>query len=137
MSKVEGSGVGLVITKQLVEMMQGRIDFTSEPNVGSCFWLDFLLEGMDSMIENTTTPAVASSLGEPLRLPRGYRILYIEDNKSNIRLLEQFFYRHSTLRFDVTEDAWLGIYKARQSRPDVIILDINLPGLDGFEVFKV
>src|SRR5690606_28093081 len=67
----------------------------------------------------------------------GYRILYIEDNKSNIRLLEQFFYRHSTLRLDVAEDAWLGIYKARQSRPDVIILDINLPGLDGFEVFTV
>ena len=64
-------------------------------------------------------------------------ILYIEDNPSNIRLLQQLFARYPQLQLDVAEEAFLGIYKARSEQPDVIILDINLPGMDGYEALSV
>ncbi len=136
-SKIEGSGVGLVITKQLVEMMGGRIGFASEPNVGSCFWLDLPEEGAGGIVEEMPPEEPAQSTSEPLAIAVPCRILYIEDNPSNIRLLQQFFRRYRQVTFEVAEDPWRGVYRARQLPPDVVILDINLPGLSGFDILKV
>ncbi|MGB3609328.1 MAG: PAS domain-containing protein [Cellvibrio sp.] len=135
-SKEEGSGVGLVITKQLVEMMNGKLDFTSTEGVGTEFWIDLPLsrEWNQDLINASKHQKYAPT---ELLVQQPKKILYIEDNPSNIRLLQQLFARYPQLHLDVAEEAFLGIYKARAEKPDVIILDINLPGMDGYEALSV
>jgi PAS domain S-box-containing protein len=136
-TNIEGSGVGLVITKQLVEMMQGCLDFTSAEGMGTTFWIDLPMAtewNADSIVRTSTnkdyTPA-------SLNVKRRCKVLYVEDNPTNIRLLQQIFARYPQLELDVAEEAFLGIYKARSTQPDLVILDINLPGMDGYEVLSV
>jgi len=136
-SKVEGSGVGLVITKQLVEMMNGKLDFISTESVGTEFWIDLPLSTEWNQDLIATPKHEAASAPVELLVTQPKKILYIEDNPSNIRLLQQLFARYSQLHLDVAEEAFLGIYKARSELPDVIILDINLPGMDGYEALSV
>lgn len=136
-SNIEGSGVGLVITKQLVGMMRGKMDFVSEEGVGTTFWIDFPIatEWNDKPVQklsNTKNYAPAS-----LNVQRSCRVLYVEDNPTNVRLLRQIFDRYPQLELEVAEEAFLGIYKARSLTPDLVILDINLPGMDGYEVLSV
>ena len=136
-SKEEGSGVGLVITKQLVEMMNGKLDFTSTEGVGTEFWIDLPLSrewNQDLIVAPKHHNKYAPT---ELLVKQTKKILYIEDNPSNIRLLQQLFARYPHLQLDVAEEAFLGIYKARSEQPDVIILDINLPGMDGYEALSV
>lgn len=136
-STIEGSGVGLVITKQLVEMMQGKLDFSSAENVGTTFWMDFPVATEWSA--DTLPSAHRKKDYSPaiLNVQRCCRVLYVEDNPTNIRLLQQIFARYPQLELDIAEEAFLGIYKARSTNPDLIILDINLPGMDGYEVLAV
>jgi PAS domain S-box-containing protein len=136
-TNIEGSGVGLVITKQLVEMMQGSLDFISAEGMGTTFWMDFPMatEWNEESIVRTVsgkdyTPAI-------LNVQRQCRVLYVEDNPTNIRLLQQIFARYPQLDLEVAEEAFLGIYKARSMHPDLVILDINLPGMDGYDVLSV
>lgn len=135
-SNIEGSGVGLVITKQLVEMMHGKLDFASTENVGTTFWMDFPVaaewnvETLPQSSKKDYSPAM-------LQVQRKCKVLYVEDNPSNIRLLQQIFARYPQLELDIAEEAFLGIYKARSNNPDLVILDINLPGMDGYEVLSV
>lgn len=137
-SKIEGSGIGLVITKQLVEMMTGSLNFSSVENVGTDFWIDLPLSAkwnQDLLMvgERRTNPYRPVDL----KVERHCKVLYVEDNPSNIRLLQQLFARYPQLELEVAEEAFLGIYKARSELPDVIILDINLPGMDGYEALSV
>jgi len=135
-SKIEGSGVGLVITKQLVEMMHGHLDFESTEGVGTQFWIDLPLA---TEWNQQQKEIIKSAEYAPIQLSfyEHKRVLYIEDNPTNIRLLQQFFERHSCLSLDIAEEPFIGIYKARSTQPDLIILDINLPGMDGFEALNV
>lgn len=139
-SSVEGSGVGLVITKQLVEMMKGSLDFVSSEGVGTEFWIDLPLCSEWNQDLITATKQHVSNARDvlvELQIKQKRKILYIEDNPSNIRLLQQLFARYPQLELDVAEEAFLGIYKARSKQPDLIILDINLPGMDGYETLSV
>lgn len=135
-SNIEGSGVGLVITKQLVEMMQGQLDFSSAEGEGTTFWMSFPVapewntDSLPPSHKKDYSPAV-------LQVQRRCKVLYVEDNPTNIRLLQQIFSRYPQLDLDIAEEAFLGIYKARSGKPDLVILDINLPGMDGYEVLKV
>ncbi len=137
-SGTEGSGVGLVITQQLVGMMGGQLDFYSELGEGSCFnvsmkrseeWTAAKAQKIDhDFIETQTID---------LNISESKKILYIEDNASNLRLMEQLLQRFSQLQLETANEAFRGLFKARTQNPDLIILDINLPGIDGFEALKV
>ncbi len=134
---IEGSGVGLVITKQLVEMMQGRLDFTSTEGVGTTFWIDLPLATEWNAETTARIASIQDYTPATLNVQRPCKVLYVEDNPTNIRLLQQIFMRYSQLELDIAEEAFLGIYKARSIQPDLIILDINLPGMDGYDVLSV
>jgi len=137
-SKIEGSGVGLVITKQLIEMMQGKLDFSSREGEGSDFWIDLPLSNeWNQDLLKTSSPSISRDGPVEMRVERQCKLLYVEDNPSNVRLLQQIFSRYPQFELDIAEEAFLGIYKARSGKPDVIILDINLPGMDGYETLSV
>lgn len=138
-SNIEGSGVGLVITKRLVEMMSGSIDYTSVENEGTVFWIELPTscpEGLalPHLIKDEPQPA---STELHLRLQQPLEVLYIEDNTTNIRLMRQIAERFEMINLDIADEPFTGVFKARQKQPDLIILDINLPGMDGFEVLSV
>lgn len=134
--QVEGTGVGLVITERLVKMMNGSISFASREGEGTTFWIDLPLAKEWKHMELNLADQ-ASAEHEVLNISRPARVLYIEDNPSNIRLMQQFMQRYPLLELDVAEEPFVGVYKARSLHPDVIILDINLPGMDGFETLSV
>ncbi len=137
-SGIEGTGVGLVITKQLVEGMGGVIGFSSELHTGSRFWVELPI----CEKQNLSAKADASAGSEAAQLPvlnitSEKSILYIEDNPANQRLMSQNFLRYPQLQLKIASEAVLGLFLARSSSPDLIILDINLPDLDGFECLSV
>lgn len=140
MSKIEGSGVGLVITRRIVEMMHGSIGFVSEENVGTTFWIDMPLcqQWHNSLPVMQRAPVLSAAHERPALLWQSpCRILYIEDNPTNVRLLQHMLLHYPVIELSVAEEAFLGIFKARCQQPDVIILDINLPGMDGYEALSV
>jgi len=135
-SSTEGSGVGLVITKRLVEMMGGDLSFVSREGEGSRFWIQLPQVADWSAMEREVPVQEVIGQGS-LQVSGERRILYVEDNPSNTRLMEQVFRRFSNLHLETANEAFFGLYKARTSSPDLIILDINLPGMDGYEALSV
>jgi CheY-like chemotaxis protein/nitrogen-specific signal transduction histidine kinase len=132
----EGTGIGLVVTKRLVELMGGAIGAESAVGAGSVFWIDLPL---------TTAPQLAVREAERAALARPQApdgtplrtLLYVEDNPANLELVEQLIARRPDLRLLSAADGNLGIEFARAYLPEVILMDINLPGISGIEVMKL
>ena len=135
-SNIEGTGVGLTITKQLVEAMNGRLGFESKTGMGSTFWVEFpAAAGANSGQSNDTE---RSQRNEPQEQTFGVAtILYIEDNPGNLLLMEAIIERIGSLRLISAHTAELGLAMAEKQLPDLILMDINLPGMDGFAAKKV
>ena len=132
----EGTGIGLVVSKRLVELMNGVIGVESTVGAGSVFWIELLLA---TAVETDEAPT-DSSQHTPPELPRGARLrtlLYVEDNPANLKLVEQLVARRPDMRLLSAGDAHLGIEIARTSLPDVILMDINLPGISGFDALRI
>ena len=129
-SGVEGTGLGLALCQRLVHAMGGSLGANSAPGTGSTFWvelpltqspLDRLAEQVNSLVDRP------SALGER-------KILYIEDNLSNLTLVEQLLAEESGIELITAIQGRLGLALARQHRPDLILLDLHLPDIPGWEV---
>lgn len=137
-SAIEGTGVGLALTKRLVELMNGRIVFDSEEGVGSTFCVEFPMT-----VKGRSTTINVVELEKPeaaVCAPRPQRdrplVLYVEDNPSNCKLMEQIFTTMPEVELLIATTSSAGLESAAVSQPDAIILDINLPGMDGYEVLR-
>jgi signal transduction histidine kinase/ActR/RegA family two-component response regulator len=130
----EGTGIGLVVTKQLVELMGGSIGVHSTVGVGTTFWVE-LVASEEPVLALTDFDGMASpGLSEAASLRT---LLYIEDNPANLALVEQLILRRSDLKMLTAIDGHTGIQLARTYHPDVILMDINLPGVSGFGCLKM
>ena len=132
----EGTGIGLVVTKRLVEMMGGSIGVDSRVGVGSVFWIELSLTTAPRFIARDTEDVSAERpqvpAGTPLRT-----LLYVEDNPANLELVEQLIARRPELHLLTAADGSLGIEFARVYQPEMILMDINLPGISGLEAMKI
>ncbi len=134
-TEVEGTGIGLTIAKRLMDLMAGNIGVQSEVGKGSTFYLDVDIS-RESVVESDKHRVESAPL-EPLSDKPEYSILYVEDNPDNVKLVSQVFAHMPWVRVLSAADARLGIDLARAHRPDLILLDITLPGMDGFAAFDI
>ena len=132
---MEGTGIGLVVTKQLVELMGGAVGVESTVGVGSEFWIEL---NVDEKTQLATGSLIPEPVSEQARGRGGlHTLVYVEDNPANLMLVEQIIADHPQLRMLSARDGNQGIALARTHLPDVILMDINLPGMSGFEALKV
>ena len=132
----EGTGIGLVVSKRLVELMKGQIGVLSTVGTGSVFWIELNTES-DPHAE-LIKAAIASS--HDIGIGSGTRprvILYVEDNPANLKLVERLILRRPDLRLLTAGNGKDAIDLSRGYLPDVILMDINLPGMSGIEAMKL
>ncbi len=134
-SEIEGTGIGLTITKQLMECMDGSVRVASKPGEGSVFTLTIPKGNQELASEELFLEPVkkASNAGKKLKK---HVILYVEDNPANLNLVRHLFRRRSDVELLTAPDAKLGIELAVAHRPNLILMDINLPGMDGTTAMK-
>lgn len=132
-SEVEGTGIGLVITKNLVEMMGGEISCRSELGEGTTFLLELNVLNED-YIDAISEEEVGVTF-QNIKKDK-YNILYIEDNPANIRLVAQILSREKDLQLSTAMEPLLGLSLLAKKKPDLVLLDINLPGMSGFGVLE-
>jgi CheY-like chemotaxis protein len=135
-SAEEGTGIGLVMSKRLVEMMGGAIGVESTVGLGSVFWFDLNSAVAPHLVlEHSGSPEITQAQvrdGAPLKT-----LLYVEDNPANLKLVEQLIARRKDMRLLSARDGNRGVDLARAHHPDVILMDINLPGISGIEALKI
>ena len=132
----EGTGIGLVVCKRLIELMGGVIGVESTVGTGSVFWIE---------LDRTPEPLTAGGVAMPVertaaRIPaeaRSRTVLYVEDNPANLMLVEDLLARRPDITLLTAQDGGQGIEIARASRPDLILMDINLPGISGVAALRI
>ena len=135
-STEQGTGIGLVMTKRLVELMGGVIGVQSTPGKGSVFWIELNLTTERSLTVQTPPPPALAQPAAPAT-PQQHTLLYVEDNPANLMLVEDLVARRPGIRLLSAHDGASGLQLARASRPDAILMDINLPGISGIKVLKL
>ena len=128
---IEGTGIGLTITKRLAELMRGRVGFTSEVDRGSAFWVEMPIHRRATHDVAPTKPAPTTS---PLAIGElRHKVVYIEDNPSNIAFMQDLIEDLPSVQLFTAPTAEIGLELVRAHLPQVVIMDINLPGMNGFD----
>jgi CheY-like chemotaxis protein/anti-sigma regulatory factor (Ser/Thr protein kinase) len=130
---IEGTGIGLAITKRLAELMNSTVGFDGEEGVGSQFWIELPMHRA-----STSVPPAGPDMGARASVLSGaegprYVVVYVEDNPSNIAFMEDLLADFERVELVVAPTAEIGIELVRSRQPNVVIMDINLPGMNGIE----
>jgi PAS domain S-box-containing protein len=132
----QGTGIGLVVTKRLAEVMNGAIGVNSTAGVGTVFWIDLIATEPPQIDSMDTRSAASAEIrideSAPMRT-----ILYVEDNPANLNLVEMLIARRPDLHLLTAGTGNLGVELARVHLPDVILMDINLPGISGITALSI
>ena len=134
-TEIEGTGIGLTLSKQLAENMGGRIGFTSEVEVGSTFWITVPTAIVDEPETGDNEATDIDAAPELTTTTEGV-VLYVEDNPANLQLVELIFDHLDGLRLISAPTGEAGVELAQRHRPDVVLMDIRLPGIDGYEALR-
>ncbi len=132
----EGTGIGLVMTKRLSELMGGAIGVESVPGKGSKFWIEI------NLTDATQTCMVIDQSQTDIEYefqkdsPQ-HTLLYMESNPANLMLVEDLIARRPDLRLLTAVDTHTGIHLARKAQPNIILMDMNLPGMNGMDTFRI
>lgn len=131
---IEGTGIGLTITKRLAELMGGSVGFRSTPNEGSEFWVDM-------QVRPSGPPSVQPVLQVERVPPRradgkASLVLYVEDNPANVKFMRDLMSSVENVELVTVPSAELGVDMARARRPEIIVLDVHLPGMSGLEALR-
>jgi PAS domain S-box-containing protein len=130
---IEGTGIGLVITKRLAELMSGKVGFQSVAGKGSSFWVDLPLH--DSAVPRAQSSVRAQQ--EP-QLGTGVKqlVLYVEDNPANVLFMKDLLEGFDGIELIIAPTAEIGVELARAKKPAVVLMDINLPGMSGVDALR-
>jgi len=135
-SEIEGTGIGLVITREMLHMMNGEIGFNSEEGKGTTFWIELPLADDDALKsgvglkKQSDKDVIKKFIGAKNRKAL---ILYVEDNPANQQLMEKVFENIENIDLIIADNAESGIEIATSKMPDTILMDINLPGISGID----
>jgi PAS domain S-box-containing protein len=131
---IDGTGIGLVVSKRLVELMGGRIGAESLVGVGSMFWIELVLAA--PVVLAAAQPPTLTKQAAPQGGSQQRSVLYVEDNPANMELVEQLIARRPDLKLLGAYDGAQGLAIARRELPDVIMLDLHLPDMSGMDVLQ-
>ena len=134
-TQIEGTGLGLALSKLLTEAMGGTLAVESEPLAGSTFSIGLAVAAAPTDALDTIGDAAPAGTtnGAPRRTET---VLYVEDNQSNLRLVQRILAKRPQVRLLPAMDGAVGLQLARQHRPALILLDLHLPAMDGEEVLQ-
>ena len=134
-SEIEGTGIGLTISRRLVELMGGTIGVDSVLGEGSRFWIDLPVGSVDQ-IDTQGDSSVNDEVAAETLQSRQHSVLYIDDNPVNLKLVSQILSKQPHINLMTTEEPEKGLEMAVSHVPELILLDIHMPRLDGYQVME-